>query len=101
LQGYAYVRQTAKARNARLAVLQRSVTEAWLESKLTGDLMYQLEECIAQALICRGKAHADPAHYDYWIDEAIVWHQRAIGTGHKNAVTREVHVGRLIPKQIH
>ena len=62
-----------------------------------GDLMYQREECIAQASICREKAQADPAHYDYWIDEAIVWHQR----GHKNAVTHEVHDGRLIPKQVH
>jgi hypothetical protein len=30
----------------------------------------------------------------------IVWLQRAIGTGHKNAVTHEIHDGRLIPKQV-
>ena len=57
-------------------------------------MMYQREECIAQVSICHEKAQADPAHYDYWIEEAIVWHQRAIGTGHKNAVTHEVHHGR-------
>jgi hypothetical protein len=64
-------------------------------------MMYQREECIAQASICRQKAQADPAHYDYWIDEAIVWLQRAIGTGQKGAVTHEVRDGRMIPKELH
>jgi hypothetical protein len=64
-------------------------------------MMYQREECLAQASICRQKAQADPLHYDYWIDEAIVWLQRAIGTSHKNAVTHEVQDGRMIPKQAH
>jgi hypothetical protein len=63
--------------------------------------MYQREECLAQASICRRKAQADPMHYDYWIDEAIVWLQRAIGTGHKKAVTHEVRDGRMIAKQVH
>jgi hypothetical protein len=52
-----------------------------------GDVMYQREQCLVQASICRAKAQADPARYDYWIDEAIVWHQRAIGARHNNAVT--------------
>ena len=63
--------------------------------------MYQREECLAQASICRQKAQADPVHYDYWIDEAIVWLQRAIGTSDKKAVTHEVRDGRMIAKQVH
>jgi hypothetical protein len=61
----------------------------------------QRRECMAQAAICREKARADPAHHDYWIDEAIRWLQRAIPTVHKNAVTHEIRDGRLIPKQVH
>jgi len=64
-------------------------------------MMYQREECMAQASICRQKAQADPEQYDYWIDEAIVWLQRAISTGHKKAVTYEIHDGRMIPKQVY
>jgi hypothetical protein len=64
-------------------------------------VMYQRQECIAQAAICRKKARADPAHHDYWIDEAIVWLQRAISTRHRNAATYEIRDGRLIPKQVH
>ena len=33
----------------------------------------QPEECIAQASACREKAEADPARYDYRIDEAVTW----------------------------
>jgi hypothetical protein len=62
--------------------------------------MYQRDECIAQASICREKAQADPAHHDYWIDEAIGWLQRAIPTGHKNAATRDVRNGRLDGKDV-
>jgi hypothetical protein len=47
-------------------------------AEATGNVMYQRQECIAQASICRDKAQADPARYDHWIDEAIVWLQRAI-----------------------
>jgi hypothetical protein len=53
--------------------------------------MYQRQECIAQASICREKAQADPARHDYWIDEAIAWHQRAIRARRENVVTREVY----------
>lgn len=49
--------------------------------------MYQRDQCLFQASICREKAQADPARYDYWIDEAIVWLQRAIAARHNNAVT--------------
>jgi hypothetical protein len=31
--------------------------------------MYQRDECIAQASICRKKAQTDPARSVYWIDE--------------------------------
>ena len=44
----------------------------------SGDAVYHRQECIAQASLCRDKARADPARYDYWIDEAVAWHQRAI-----------------------
>jgi hypothetical protein len=63
--------------------------------------MYQRQECLVQAAICREKAQADPAHYDHWIDEAIVWLQRAVGTGRKRVVTHEVQEGAMIPKQVH
>jgi hypothetical protein len=43
-----------------------------------GNVMYQRDECIAQASFCREKAQADPAHSEYWIDRAIEWHRRAI-----------------------
>ncbi len=64
-------------------------------------MTYQREECLAQASICRQKAQADPVHYDYWIDEAIVGLQHAIGTRHKKAVTHEVRDGHMIAKQVH
>jgi hypothetical protein len=70
-------------------------------AEVIGGVAYQREECMAQASICREKALADPAKYDYWIDEAIVWHQRAIGTGPKSAVTHEVQDERMIPKPVH
>jgi hypothetical protein len=63
--------------------------------------MYQREECMVQASICRERAHADPARPGYWIDEAIFWRQRAIIPAPKIAVTHEVHHGRMIPKQAH
>jgi hypothetical protein len=31
--------------------------------------MYQRDDCIAQASICRENAQTDPACYDYWIDQ--------------------------------
>jgi hypothetical protein len=64
-------------------------------------MMHQRQECLAQAAICREKAQADPAHYDYWIDEAIAWLQRAIGTGEKRAVSHAIQDGRMIAKQVH
>jgi hypothetical protein len=50
------------------------------EAKAIGDMMYQRRECIDQASVCRDKAQADPERHDYWIDEAIVWLQRAMQT---------------------
>jgi hypothetical protein len=60
--------------------------------------MYQRQECIAQASTCRKNAQGDPAHHDYWIDEAIAWHRRAIEARHENAVTHEIHGGRRVPE---
>jgi hypothetical protein len=36
---------------------------------------------------------------DYWIDRAIVWHQRAMQSSRANAVTYELHDGRMIPRR--
>jgi hypothetical protein len=55
--------------------------------------MYQRQECMAQASFCREKAQADPARHDYWIDEAVVWHQRAVEAGRGVAVTHEIRDG--------
>jgi hypothetical protein len=71
----------------------------WAE--VIGDVMYQREECLVQASICREKAQADPARYDYWIDQAVVWLQRAAEARYGNAVTHEIHAGRMIPKRAH
>jgi hypothetical protein len=59
--------------------------------------MYRRQECIAKASICRKNAQGDPTRHDYWIDEAIAWHQRAIEARHENAVAHEIHGGRRIP----
>jgi hypothetical protein len=44
-------------------------------AEVIGDVMYWREECLVQASISREKAQADPARYDYWIDQAVVWLQ--------------------------
>jgi hypothetical protein len=67
------------------------------EDQVIGDV-YQREECLVQASMCREKAQADPMRYDYWIDQAIVWLQRAMQASLGNAVTYEIHDGRMIPK---
>ena len=51
---------------------------------------------IKQASGCREKAQSDPAQHDYWIDEAVVWLQRAIETRYSNAVTHEIRI--RVPK---
>jgi hypothetical protein len=66
------------------------------EDQVIGDV-YQREECLVQAPMCE-KAQADPMRYDYWIDQAIVWLQRAMQSSLGNAVTYEIHDGRMIPK---
>jgi hypothetical protein len=69
------------------------------EDQMIGDVIYQREECLAQASMCREKAQADPVRNDYWIDQAIVWLQRAMQSSRVNAVTCEIHDGRMIPKR--
>ena len=61
---------------------------------MIGDVIYQREECLAQASTCREKAQADPVRNDYWIDQAIVWLQRAMQSAITVAVVfqRELHV---------
>ncbi len=58
-------------------------------------MMYQLEDCLIHASLCREKARAYPERSDFWTDRAIVWHRRAIQARRK-AVTYEVHDGRMI-----
>jgi hypothetical protein len=61
-------------------------------------MMYEREKCLVHASVCREKAQADPARSDHWIDRAIVWHQRAVQARQGDAVTHEIHEGRLISK---
>jgi hypothetical protein len=70
---------------------------------MIGDVIYQREECLAQASMCRGKAQADPVRNDYWIDQAIVWLQRAMQSRRANPVTHEsgpVKPSPLTPSQV-
>jgi hypothetical protein len=62
------------------------------------NIMYRREKCLAEASICREKSRADPARSDYWIDRAVIWHQRAALARHGNAATHEIHDERLISK---
>ena len=66
---------------------------------MIGDVIYQREECLAQASMCREKAQADPVRNDYWIDQAIEWLQRAMQSRRANPLTHEIHDGRMIPKR--
>jgi hypothetical protein len=60
--------------------------------------MYQRDECLVQASFCREKAQADPVRYDHWIDQAVVWLQRAIQARRGEAVTYDIREGRMIPR---
>jgi hypothetical protein len=60
--------------------------------------MYQREECLVHASICREKAQADPARLDHWIDRAITWHQRAAQARLGKAASHKIHDGRLISR---
>jgi len=62
------------------------------------NIVYHRDKCLAEASICREKSRADPTRSDYWIDRAVIWHQRAALASQANAVTRETHDGRLISK---
>jgi hypothetical protein len=69
-----------------------------VEAEVIGDVTYQRDECLVQASICRQKAKADPAYYDYWIDQAVAWLQRSIQARRGRAVTYDIRDGRMIPK---
>jgi hypothetical protein len=71
-----------------------------VEAEMIGDVMYQRDECLAEASTCREKAQADPARCDYWIDQATVWLQRAIQARRGKAVTYDIRDGRMIPKAV-
>jgi hypothetical protein len=81
------------------AYYRRHRPRGLVEAKVVGNVIYQRDVCIAQASICRGKAQADPARYDYWIDQAVVWLQRAIQARRGKAVTYDIREGRMIPSQ--
>jgi hypothetical protein len=73
------------------------------EDQMIGDVMHQREECLVQASMCREKAQADPVRNDYWIDQAIVWLQRAMQSRRANPVTHEsdpVKPSPLMPSQV-
>jgi hypothetical protein len=59
--------------------------------------MYQREDCLIHASLCRDKAQAHPERSEYWIDRAIVWHRRAVQADGRT-VTYEIHDGRMISK---
>jgi len=67
-------------------------------AKAKANVMYQREECLVHASACREKAQADPGRSNYWIDRAVVWHQRAAQARHGSAVTNEIRDGRLVSK---
>jgi hypothetical protein len=56
------------------------------------------DACLKNAADCREKAKSDPAHADYWADEAIIWLQRAIETGGDRPITYELRGERKVPK---
>jgi hypothetical protein len=53
---------------------------------------------IKQASTCREKAQADPERYDHWIDESVIWLERAIEAGGGVAIIYEVRDGGMVPK---
>jgi hypothetical protein len=82
-----------------------SNVRGWLDGELRtpnwgAAMMYQRDECIAQASICREKARADPARYDHWIDQSVVWLQRAVQARRGKAVTYDIREGRMIPRSV-
>lgn len=79
-------------------IIDSAVTEAWLQPRAFGDVMYRREECLVHASICREKSRAYPARSEHWIDRAIIWHQRAVQADRRHTVSHEIKNGRLIPK---
>jgi hypothetical protein len=57
--------------------------------------MDRREDCIRQASICREKAQSDRQRYDHWMNESVIWLQRAIQAS--GAVTYEVRDGKMVP----
>jgi hypothetical protein len=51
-------------------------------ARLTGtEMMMDRDTYLKNAADCRERAKADPVNADHWIDEAVIWLQRAIGAG--------------------
>jgi hypothetical protein len=61
--------------------------------------MDRKQACLTQAATCREKAESDPANRDYWIDEAIIWLERATTPTSGVAVSYEIIDGRLVPER--
>jgi hypothetical protein len=59
--------------------------------------MDRREDCIRQASICREKAQSDRQRYDHWMNESVIWLQRAIKARCGVAVTYEVRDGKMVP----
>ena len=59
--------------------------------------MDRREDCIRQASICREKAQSDRPRYDHWMNESVIWLQRAIQASGRVAVTYEVRDGKMVP----
>jgi hypothetical protein len=68
------------------------------EAQVVTNVMYQWEDCLIHASLCREKAQAHPERSDYWIDRSVVWHRRAVQASDGKAVTYEIHDGRMIAK---
>jgi hypothetical protein len=62
------------------------------------NVMYQREDCLIRASLCREKAQAHPERSDYWTERAVVWHQRAVHANDGKAITYQIHNGRMIAK---
>jgi hypothetical protein len=52
--------------------------------------------CIVQASVCREKALTEPERQEHWIDESIMWLERAIERSDDDTVSYEVIDGRLV-----
>jgi hypothetical protein len=55
------------------------------------------EECLKQAADCREKVKTHPEQHDFWINEAMIWTERA-AQARGEPKTHDVRDGKLVPK---